>query len=145
MYDDVVRAFATLIVAGKQRSPDDVTRVLGLPSSYAHRVGDPIINPFGRQTGTRKSNVWHYSSEHSTQSKDLDDHLQALISVLSSRTPAIRALQSDSEVFINCTWESSRLFVGSGPTLLPSTCSGIGLLGVELTFDVYCSLEHEGP
>lgn len=142
MYDDVGLVSADLVVRGKGKSPDIITRALGIAYDYAHSMGDPIMSARGIAVDTRKYNYWSYTSTALTTSKNLDDHLRALLALFTPLSDVIHELNVENEVFIVCHWESNRLVGGSGPLLAPETCADIGLLGVELHFDLYCSLEH---
>jgi uncharacterized protein DUF4279 len=143
VYGFVGRLFAGLVMRGKVQSPDDISLLLGIEPHYAHRLGDPILSKSGKVVGERVFNYWSYSSSSSTNSKDLNDHLTSLLDAFLPLTSIIGNISKLSNVYIFASWESSRVIFGAGPIISSNTSRGIGSLGVELHFDIYCSLKHD--
>ena len=143
MYDDVGRVSAALCANGTELSPEEVSAMLGIAPEYAHRVGQPILNASGKQVDTRKTNYWMYGTSALVKSKDLDEHLRALLTIFVPRADAVHELAKRSEVYVSAIWESAGLMWGAGPIISAASTRDIGVLGVEFHFDVYCSLEHE--
>jgi hypothetical protein len=143
MYDDVGRVEVDLVVRSDELSPDEIGRMLDIPAGYAHSKGDKIVSPMGNVVGTRLYNFWSFGSAMLTTSKDLNDHLQALFPILLPHVAVLHELAKLNGVFLSAVWESSRLDWGSGPIISPASCRGLASLGIELHFDIHCSLEHE--
>ena len=142
MFYDVGRIKFGLVIRGKDQSPSEISRALGLRPGYTHCKGDDIVSVAGYVAGTRVQNVWVFDSEPLTDSKNLDDHARRVLDLVLRLAPVIKQLKAENEVYFSAKWESSRLDWGSGPTLSPQTCRDIALVGIELSFDIYCSLEH---
>jgi hypothetical protein len=144
IYYDVGRLKFGLIVSGQHQSPAEISLALGIQPDYAHCKGDQIINAAtGRIGRKRRSNIWVYDSESLTDSKNLDDHARVILERVLPLTLAITKLAARNEIYFSAKWESSRLDWGSGPTLSAETCRDIALIGIELSFDIYCSLPHD--
>lgn len=144
IYYDVGRLKFGLIVSGQDQSPAEISGALGIRPDYAHCKGDQIVNAAtGRIGGKRRSNIWVFDSESLTDSKNLDAHARLILEIVLPLTPAITELAARNEVYFSAKWESSRLDWGSGPTLSAATCRDIALVGIELSFDISCSLPHD--
>lgn len=142
MYDEVGRVSADLVITGKEQSPAEISGEIGISHHFAYGIGDPTFNSLGKVVGVRRFNYWSYSSSALVNSKDLDEHLRALLAIFMPVARHVKDLQERNDVVIFAQWESSRLVGGSGPVISPRNCRDIGTLGVELHFDIYCLLEH---
>lgn len=143
MYDDIGRVSADLVINGKELTPAQITQSLAIEPDYAHDMGAPILNIRGVQIGARKSNYWCYGSRNRVLSKDLDEHVRMVLAVFEPRATVLRKLAERNEVYIWTLWESHGLILGGGPIISPASCSGIGAIGAELHFDIFCMSEHD--
>ncbi|MDP9023987.1 MAG: DUF4279 domain-containing protein [Candidatus Eremiobacteraeota bacterium] len=144
MYYDVGRISFSLAICGKVQSPAEITRALGIRPDYTHLLGDEIVSGGGKTVGTRIRHVWVFDSTSLTNSKNLDEHARKVLDRVLPVADIVRQLKAQNDVLFVAKWESSRLDWGSGPELSPATCRDVAVVGIELNFDIYCSLEHTG-
>jgi hypothetical protein len=73
------RAFATLRFAGDALDPDEITRVIKEQPTQAYRKGEKHrTGPHGPEI-VGKTGMWYFSTRHKIPSKNLTDHLEALV------------------------------------------------------------------
>jgi hypothetical protein len=123
-YDDEYRtceqAYASFRVYHDNLDPAAVTRDLGIQPS-------DVVEGW----------AWILSTEAAVSSRDIRRHLDWLIDQLEPRHEVIRSLQSAGcrmDVFCYWRWTGQ-----GGPTISPRNMHGLGLLGIELGFDIYHS------
>jgi hypothetical protein len=69
-------AFVTFRVAGNALDPADVTKILHIAPTHAHRMGETYRSgPIKGRPITGKSGVWYFSTDRLVESAELDDHL----------------------------------------------------------------------
>jgi hypothetical protein len=80
--DDTIKTFATLRVTGDDLDPDEVTQILRITPTTAHRKGEPFRS--GPRAGTviGRTGVWYFSTEHIFDSDRLSDHINALFATI---------------------------------------------------------------
>src|SRR6266446_424994 len=80
--EKTMRAFATLRFAGDALDPDEISRVVKEEPARAYRKGQ-IYRPGPRSPEiTGKTGVWYFSTKRRIPSKDLADHLAALVRLI---------------------------------------------------------------
>ena len=73
------RAFATLRFAGDALDPDEISRVITEQPTRAYRKGQKYrTGPHGPEI-VGKTGIWYFSTRRKIPSKDLVDHLEALV------------------------------------------------------------------
>jgi Domain of unknown function (DUF4279) len=81
--DNRSRAFATLRFAGDALDPDEISRVVKEQPTRAYRKGQRYRpGPHGPEV-TGKTGVWYFSTRRKIPSKNLADHLDALVRLIS--------------------------------------------------------------
>jgi hypothetical protein len=77
------RAFATLRFAGDALDPDEISRVIKEQPTRAYRKGEKYrTGPHGSEI-VGKTGVWYFSTRRKIPSRDLGDHLEALVRLIS--------------------------------------------------------------
>ena len=76
------QVFATLRFAGDALDPDEISRVVGQQPTRAYRRGQRYKPGPRSPEVTGKTGVWYFSTKRNVPSKDLRDHLDALVSLV---------------------------------------------------------------
>ena len=76
------QVFATLRFAGDALDPDEISRVVGQQPTRAHRRGQSYKPSLRSAEVTGKTGDWYFSTKSKVPSKDLRDHLDALVSLV---------------------------------------------------------------
>src|ERR1700744_5865244 len=77
-----IHAFATFRVAGDTLDPNEVTNVLRVRPTHAHRKGEAYRVGSRGAVITPRTGVWYLSTQHLVESSDLRDHFNYLLNVL---------------------------------------------------------------
>jgi hypothetical protein len=134
-YGTCERTCAQLRIYSGSMPPAEVTRILGISPTGTVTFGEVSPpNSLGR-TRTGKVNGWFLSSEQAVASRDLRNHLDWLVAMVS---PAQLGLQTPQDtpgvkMYVACVWWSKE--GGGGPTLWPEQMSGLARLNLECSFD----------
>ena len=76
------QVFATLRFAGDALDPDEISRVVGQQPTRAYRRGQRYKPGPRSPEVTGKTGVWYFSTKRKVASKDLRDHLDALVNLV---------------------------------------------------------------
>jgi hypothetical protein len=106
------QVFATLRFAGDALDPDEISRIVGQKPTRAYQRGQTYKPGRRSPEVTGKTGVWYFSTKRNVPSKDLRDHLDALLSlVLPSvdQDKRLRALHDIMErrnlqAHVTCFW-----------------------------------------
>jgi hypothetical protein len=94
--DRGIKAFVTFRIAGDSLSPDDVTNLLRVTPTHAHRRGEQYST--GRSTIIGKTGVWLFSTDRIMLSGNLHDHLGLIFIILGlSRSSSINSSSEEGE------------------------------------------------
>src|SRR5205823_2255538 len=75
---NMIRAFATLRLAGDALDPDEISRAVKEQPTKAYRKGQTFRSgPHGPDV-TGRNGVWYFSTKRKVMSKNLTDHLDVL-------------------------------------------------------------------
>ena len=147
--DKTISAFATLRFVGDALDPDEISEVLKQEPKRAYRK-DETYRPGPRSPELiGKTGLWYFSTDHFIPSKDLSDHLDALIRLIAPFADDGKRLRTLREIMerehlqahVTCFW---RGFPGAEKPSIPSAateafaCLGAGF---EADFDT----EDEPP
>jgi hypothetical protein len=77
--ENAIRAFATLRFAGDALDPDEISRVVEERPTRAYWKGQRYRPGPRSPEVTGKTGVWYFSTRRKIPSKDLSDHLHALV------------------------------------------------------------------
>lgn len=133
-YDSCERTYATLRVVLETGGPAEVTQVLGVEPTRTRQRGEEFTAPSGAKKIATLT-YWVLSTEGMTESPDLRDHLDLLLSKLDERIYTLQEWPG-VRMGVNCVWESK----GSGGPCISSEQTGIlGRLRLECAFDFYYS------
>jgi hypothetical protein len=137
-----IRTRVEFVVSGLHTPPDEITVTLGIAPDSVWRIGDPLTSRQGVPIGTARENRWALSSGSRIASDTLGDHLRVLLDLILPHSEAVRCLAATDRAWFWIFWESDAMFRGTGAIIAAEICHDIGILGVELDFDLYCSLPH---
>lgn len=76
------QVFATLRFAGDSLDPDEISRAVGQQPTRAYRRGQRYRPGRRSPEVTGKTGVWYFSTKRNVASKNLRDHLDALVSLV---------------------------------------------------------------
>jgi hypothetical protein len=94
--DRGVKAFVTFRLAGDRLSPDEVTKLLRVNPTHAHRRGEQYST--GRSNITGATGVWLFSTDRIMLSGNLYDHLGLIFTILGlSRSPSVKFSSEEGE------------------------------------------------
>jgi hypothetical protein len=130
-YPTCFETFSTLRIFSDGLAPAEVTASLALEPTKTFRKDDPHSQGKLR----RKTNGWFYTTEHLTDSRDFRRHLDIIVDALEGRKDAVLALQSKG-----CKVDIMTYYVSTGqggPWLMPDQMLKLGLLGIEIWWDIY--------
>jgi hypothetical protein len=101
-------AFVTFRVAGAALDPDDVTRILNVPPTHAHRNGEKYSSgPKSNRLIVGKTGVWYLSTDRLVDSPELSAHLQYVRRMLDDqRRQSLHSLLSERHLTaaLTCFW-----------------------------------------
>jgi hypothetical protein len=122
------RAFATLRFAGDALDPDEISRVIKEQPTRAYRKGEKYrTGPHGPEI-VGKTGVWYFSTRRKIPSRDLIDHLEALVRLVSpfaddgKRLSQLRDImqQENLKAHVTCFWRGPP---GAGEPSIPTVVS----------------------
>jgi hypothetical protein len=94
--DRGIKAFVTFRIAGDSLSPDEVTNLLRVTPTHAHRRGEQYST--GKSTIIGKTGVWLFSTDRIMLSGNLYDHLGLIFTILGvSRSSPINFSSEEGE------------------------------------------------
>jgi Domain of unknown function (DUF4279) len=110
--DKTIGAFATLRFVGDALDPDEISEALKQKPTRAYRVGE-TYRPGPRSPELiGKTGLWYYSTDRLIPSKDLNDHLDALIRLIAPFADDGKRLRTLREIMerdnlrahVTCFW-----------------------------------------
>jgi hypothetical protein len=110
--ETTIRAFATLRFAGDTLDPDEISRVVKEQPTHAYRKGQRFRPGPRSPEVTGKTGVWYFSTKRKIASKDLTDHLDALVRLVfpfgdeDKRLRELRELmeRENLQAHVTCFW-----------------------------------------
>jgi len=135
--DHIGRVRVGFILSAPALAPDDVTALVGLEPSHSALHGGERKNFRGDVLGTEDEGYWRYDSHPSITSKDVNDHIRYLLSLLLPHRDGLRLIARDVVAYFDVLWESSYLYAGTGPVLDQDCVAGIAALSAGIGFDIY--------
>jgi len=126
--DNRSRAFATLRFAGDALDPDEISLVMKEQPTQAYRKGEKYrTGPHGPEI-VGKTGVWYFSTRRKIPSKNLADHLDALVRLVSpfaddgKRLREIREImdRENLKAHVTCFWRGPP---GASEPSIPSVVS----------------------
>jgi hypothetical protein len=127
--ENTIRTFATLRFAGDALDPDEISRVVKETPTRAYKKGQRYRpGPRGPEI-TGKTGVWYFSTKRKIPSKDLADHLDALVRLLfpfgdqDRRLKEIRDImkRENLQAHVTCFWRGPS---DANQPSIPSVVSG---------------------
>jgi hypothetical protein len=135
------KAFVTLRFAGAALSPDDISAILPVEPTRAHRKGEEFLA--GPRAGRRRgrTGIWFLATDSLVPSDDLRDHLQFLQRLLhptpgdDSRITRLRAVleRGRSRAHITCFWRGDP--GDTAPQIPPRFKSAVEPLSADIETD----------
>lgn len=123
------------IISGESLDHQKVTDALGIqPDLYANRGDTKVI---GKAVGIHNEGFWRIDTQGKVDSKDVNDHLHYLLSLLLPHKDIILELAKNGETHFDVIWKSTYLYAGTGPLIDKECLSGIGQLNAGMGFDIY--------
>ena len=122
-------------VMGEEVDPEEVSDLLGLQPSVAHRLGDPRYGKSGRRYADHSEGLW---ALHSPLGEDepLADHLQYVELKLRGKEAVLRELGSRG-CRLDCFIGVFEIGDGDEIVLAASELKSLGALGLDIRFDLY--------
>ncbi len=135
------KAFATLRFAGDALSPDDISAILPIEPTRAHRKGEEFFAGPHAGYRTGRAGVWFLATDRIVASDDLCDHLRFLQQLLrpapddDSRITKLRAVLQDdhARAHITCFWRGDP--GEKAPQIPPRFKSAIEPLSADIETD----------
>ncbi len=136
-YPTCVETYSTLRIFSDGVSPDKITRFLQTEPTDSFLKGQS----FNQGKLKRKANGWFYSTKELSSSKDTRRHLDLILAALDGKDDAVGKLQREGcKIDVTTYW----LSIGQGgPWLTPQQMLRLGVLGVEIWWDIYFSESGE--
>jgi hypothetical protein len=139
---ETLSTFATLRFSGDRLEPESVTAIVGTAPTLSYRKGETYRTGPSGEKAKGRTGVWYLSTRRIVTSRQLADHLDHILNVISPSTgpdhvPALRDLMANDELEaeMSCFWH------GTAGALAPDIPAGIRKaiehLGatIELDFD----------
>ena len=130
---------ATLRIIGDALIPDKITRLLGSAPTHAHRKGDLIR---GKRTGRERkapTGIWLLEAK-ARDPADLDRQIAEILDCVTPDPDIWAELSRTFRIDLFCGLLMER--ANEGLALSPSTLAALGNRGIELSFDIYDSIEE---
>jgi hypothetical protein len=110
--ENTIGAFATLRFAGDALDPDEISRVVKDEPTRAYRKGQIYRAGPRSPEITGKTGVWYFSTKRRIPSKDLADHLDALVRLIfpvadqDERLSELRDImrRANLQAHVTCFW-----------------------------------------
>ena len=133
------RVKADFYLTARDLDPEAVSQITGLHPDRTARRGDERRNYKGDLITPHDEGLWMISSAARVQSKDVNDHLHSLLTVLLPYQEIILQIIAEmkGESFFGVLWTSNYLYAGTGPVLSHEVVRGISDLGASIGFDIY--------
>ena len=122
-------------VMGENLDPGSVSRALGVEPTESHKAGSERPSSGGRKYSPFREGIWCLTSTLGEKAT-LDEHLDELLSCLSSRRPALNALKNQGfrqDIFVGVFSSDGN----TGFTVSTSIETRLLQLGLKLNFDIY--------
>jgi hypothetical protein len=127
--ENAIRAFATLRFAGDALDPDEISRVVEEEPTRAYRKGQRFRPGPRSPEITGKTGVWYFSTKRKIPSKDLTDHLDALVRLIfpfADQDKRLRELRDIMErenlqAHVTCFWRGP---TGADRPSIPAIVAG---------------------
>ncbi len=129
MQETIVR----LKVLSSTQTPEMVTKAIGLDCDHCWHIGDRR----GPTIIKEKNHGWVLHSGL-PKSTELEEHISALLSVLETRTNALKALSATATLEFSCVIYANR---GPGLCFDQKVINKLALLGASLDIDLYYTSE----
>lgn len=118
-----------LKVTSSERSPEQITQAIGLPSSKSWHIGDNRANTIISE----KLNGWIFES-NLPHSASLEDHVGNLLDRLSTQTVEIKHISEKDSVEFSCVvYASATPALNFSKEVLQCICE----MGASLDIDLY--------
>ena len=142
MYDDdhasCKETFATFRLFKDDLRPQDVSRMLGLEPSRAHKKGEPQYPKNPKSPAVFRSGGWLLTTEGRVESRDVRRHVDWLLERLEAKRETILRLPLDGYALdVFCFWCSAS--GQGGPQLDVMQMRRLADLGIPIRFDIYFS------
>lgn len=141
-YATCSECYAELLIYPDFTHPDEITKLLGINATQINVIGKKVTNSKGKVREIKRSG-WFLSSKDDVDSKDLRDHIEWIITQLSSSKAGLYEVQKIDglKMTLKCTWRSK--YGHSGPVLWPKQMTAMAELGLECSFDIYFDDESD--
>ena len=125
MQETIVR----LEVLSTDQSPDQITATVGLSYDHCWYIGDKRAHTIIKE----EKNGWVLGSGL-PKTAALEEHIEALFSMLDTRTDAVKSLTTKSEVVVSCV-----VYADTPPALYfdETVINRLARLGASLDVDLY--------
>ena len=133
------RVKADFYVSARDLDPNSISQITGLQANRSAKRGQERRNYGGELISPHDEGFWMISSEDRVESKDLNDHIGSLLTLLLPHKETISELLSElkGEAYFDVLWTSNYLYAGTGPLISREVLGGMSDLGASIGFDIY--------
>jgi hypothetical protein len=135
MNPNCAETYACFRILGDELDPEEVTKLLKVLPTECVRRGHPVRSLHGKREVRSRTGRWELSTQGSTNSTELEEHLVLLLSKIEPVSERIRLIRVPVRVEFHCFWMSGT--GQGGPVLSAKTLGRISRLGADLDFDLY--------
>ena len=133
-YPTCAETKATLRIYHDQLDPESVSNQLSLTPTVSQRKGGVPASRWASKPAAIGG--WFLSTEGKVISKDCRRHIDWIIESLVGRGDVLRQFREDGcRTEISVYWVSA--YGNGGPMVSPHSMARLGVLGLELQFDIY--------
>lgn len=125
-------AYAYFRVAAEELPLEEISTSLGMHPSESWRKGDP-----GQYNPSRPDSGWCLYSPLPRSNLRIDEHVEALLPILESQAPRVRALSERFTTYLVCVGYYGES--NPGFFLPKGVIERISNLGLSLDCDLYCN------
>ncbi len=131
-YTTCSATFATLRIYPGELSVEEVTSLLNIEPTSTQAAEERPRGVRNRPAG------WFLTSEGAVESRDVRRHVDWILDQIENKSDVFQAFRkSEVQAGISCYWVSASGH--GGPSLWPCQMTMLGLLGLEICFDVYAN------
>jgi hypothetical protein len=134
----VHHSIVTLRIYGDGLVPQDITKMLGAPSTRV-KIKDASV---GSKTGKIKPPMWRFIASD-REPEDIDGQIQEIFGQLSTDVSVWQSITKKYHVNLSCGLFMSK--TNDGLSISPQSLVTLTERGIELWFDIYAPLRDVAP
>ena len=131
----IKKVHVRFIISGESLDHKQVTDALGIKPDVCANRGDTKV--IGKAVSVHSEGFWRIDTQGKVDSKDINDHLKFLLSLLLPHKDVILEMAQNGETYFDIVWKSTYLYAGTGPLIDKECLSGMSQLNAGMGFDIY--------